>query len=57
MVGEKDILTPVKYANNMNNNFRNSDVIIVPAAAHLPNIENPEFFNHAVFTFLNNLKT
>lgn len=55
MVGEKDILTPVKYANNMNNNFRNSDVIIVPAAAHLPNIENPDFFNNAVFRFLNKL--
>ncbi len=56
MVGEKDILIPIKYAYNMNKNLRNSDVIIVPGAAHLPNIENPEFFNNAIFTFLNKLK-
>ena len=57
IVGEKDILTPIKYADNMRNNLKKSDIFIVPGTGHLPNIENPEFFNHAVFTFLNNLKT
>jgi pimeloyl-ACP methyl ester carboxylesterase len=56
MVGEKDILIPLEYANNMNKNLRNSDVTVVPGAAHLPNIENPEFFNNAIFTFLKKLR-
>ncbi len=56
IVGERDNLIPIKYSENMKNYLVKSEIVIVPGAGHLPNIENPEYFNNAVSRFLNNLK-
>ncbi len=45
LVGEHDQLTPPSAAQNMANNLRDAQIHILPDAAHLSNLENPEEFN------------
>jgi 3-oxoadipate enol-lactonase len=55
IVGEDDVITPVKFAINLKNKLINSNLVVVPDASHLSNIENHEFFNNAVSIFIDNL--
>ncbi len=53
--GEEDALIPVKEAQAMAAEIRGATLHLVPGAGHLPPLENPAIFNHAVREFLNTL--
>ncbi len=55
LVGEHDALTPVAAALSMHEKIRNSELIVIPKAAHMSNLENPEAFNSALKEFLERL--
>jgi 3-oxoadipate enol-lactonase len=52
MVGESDQLTPPAASEAMHERIPGSELFIVPGAAHLSNLENPEFFNEKLLGFL-----
>ena len=52
MVGEADQLTPPAASEAMHERIPGSELFIVPGAAHLSNLENPEFFNEKLLGFL-----
>jgi 3-oxoadipate enol-lactonase len=55
MVGEDDSGTPVAASEAMHKKISNSTLVILPSARHLSNVEQPEFFNTNLLTFLKNL--
>ncbi|OGP70512.1 MAG: 3-oxoadipate enol-lactonase [Deltaproteobacteria bacterium RBG_16_50_11] len=55
MVGEDDPGTPVSASEAMHKRISNSKLVIIPSARHLPNLEQPEFFNTSLLTFLKGL--
>jgi pimeloyl-ACP methyl ester carboxylesterase len=52
MVGEEDLLTPPLVAKAMHQSIGGSELIVIPAAGHLSNLEQPEAFNAALARFL-----
>ena len=52
MVGEDDPGTPVAASAAMHEQIQNSKMVVLPAAAHLSNIEQAEAFNTALLGFL-----
>jgi pimeloyl-ACP methyl ester carboxylesterase len=56
MVGEADQLTPPAASEAMHERIAGSELFIVPGAAHLSNIENPEFFNEKLLNFLKRIQ-
>jgi pimeloyl-ACP methyl ester carboxylesterase len=52
IVGELDIGTPPSDAQTMARGIRNARLEIIPAAAHLANLEQPDAFNRALLSFL-----
>ncbi len=52
MVGEQDMGTPVEVSQEMNRRIADSELVIIPSAAHLSNLEQPERFNAALLDFL-----
>ena len=52
MVGEEDILTPPDDARKMFALNRNAQIVVLPRAGHLPNLEQPGVFNEALSSFL-----
>jgi 3-oxoadipate enol-lactonase len=52
VVGEDDPGTPVAAARTIHEHIKESELAIIPAAAHLSNLEQPEAFNNAVVTVL-----
>ena len=55
LVGEHDKITPPELSEKMNALIPNSNLQIVPNAAHLSNLENPEEFNGHLLNFLSEL--
>jgi 3-oxoadipate enol-lactonase len=55
LVGELDKITPPALAHQMHDLIPNSDLHVIPDAAHLSNLENPEEFNRHLLDFLKNL--
>lgn len=53
VVGEQDMGTPVAAAEVLHREIRQSKMVVIKNAAHLPNIEQTETFNTAVLEFLN----
>jgi 3-oxoadipate enol-lactonase len=53
--GEDDQLIPVKEAEVMEQSIPNSQLIILPEAGHLANMEQPDKFNQALVAFLDTL--
>jgi 3-oxoadipate enol-lactonase len=53
IVGEQDMGTPVEAARAIHQNLPGSELKIIPAAAHLSNIEQAGEFNQAMIGFLN----
>jgi len=53
--GENDTFTPPQVMKTMKDKIRNSEFIVVPGAAHMTPLENPEYFNKAVKKFLSKL--
>jgi 3-oxoadipate enol-lactonase len=52
LVGEKDVTTPPRDSQLMHNKIAGSELHLIPNAAHLSNLENPEEFNKHLFAFL-----
>ena len=52
MVGEDDPGTPVAASAAMHEQIQNSKMVVLPAAAHLSNIEQAQAFNTALLDFL-----
>ncbi len=52
LVGEKDVTTPPANSQLMHEKIAGSELHIIPAAAHMSNIENPSVFNQHLLTFL-----
>ncbi len=54
MWGERDnAIAPYERSAEIAYSLREpGQVVVVPHAGHLPNVDNPEFFNHAVATFI-----
>ncbi len=52
LVGELDAITPPSAAEAMQKQIPGSELCIVPHAAHMSNLENPEFFNEKLLGFL-----
>jgi pimeloyl-ACP methyl ester carboxylesterase len=52
VVGEEDIVTPPSAAEAMHRGIAGSELIRIPGAGHLSNLEEPEAFNAALARFL-----
>ncbi len=52
MVGEEDPGTPVSASKEMHERIAGSEIVIIPSARHLSNVEQPEIFNKALLDFL-----
>jgi 3-oxoadipate enol-lactonase len=52
IVGEQDAGTPVEMAREIHAAMPGSELVIIPSASHLSNIEQPEAFNRALGEFL-----
>ena len=55
LVGELDKLTPPSISQMMQSKLPNSELYIIPGAAHLSNLENPAEFNKHLLEFLKHL--
>jgi 3-oxoadipate enol-lactonase len=52
MVGEEDPGTPVAASQAMHSQIQHSQLVVIPQAAHLSNIEQADVFNDHLMTFL-----
>ena len=52
IVGKDDPGTPVSMAEDIHRALPGSELVIIPAAAHLSNLEQPDDFNHALGKFV-----
>lgn len=52
LVGELDKTTPIAFAQYLNMHLKNSKMQIIPNAAHMSKMENPDAFNRALLEFL-----
>jgi pimeloyl-ACP methyl ester carboxylesterase len=55
VVGEEDTLTPPDEARKMAAFRPNAQLVVLPRAGHLPNLERPEAFNETLHAFLSGL--
>ncbi len=55
IVGADDKLTPVKYAQYLHDQIRNSKLVIIPGAGHSVMLERYRLFNEALTAFLDSL--
>jgi len=52
IVGEQDLGTPVAASQAIQDNLPGAELLVIPSAAHISNIEQPAIFNIAVRDFL-----
>ena len=52
LVGEKDVTTPPENSQMMHANIPGSELHIIPRAAHMSNLENPDVFNEHLMNFM-----
>jgi 3-oxoadipate enol-lactonase len=52
IVGEQDPGTPSSMSRSMHEQIAGSELVILPSAAHLSNMEQPEAFNQTMTSFL-----
>ncbi|MDD8018289.1 MAG: alpha/beta fold hydrolase [Bacteroidota bacterium] len=55
LVGEKDTLTPPTAAQAMKDKIPNAQLFLIPKAAHMSNVENPEDFNTHLVEFVSKI--
>ncbi|HET9425357.1 MAG TPA: alpha/beta fold hydrolase [Gemmatimonadaceae bacterium] len=55
VVGDEDVVTPIKEARAMHEAIRGSRLEVVPGAGHLSNLERPAAFNAALSDFVGSL--
>lgn len=56
IVGEHDHGTPPEMARQIQANLRGSKLVVIPSAAHLSNVEQPQAFNDALVAFLDGVR-
>ena len=52
MVGDEDVATPPAEAQYMKDRIPGADLVVLPQAGHLSNLEQPHKFNQALLSFL-----
>lgn len=52
VVGENDVVTPPSMARDIRDGIGGSELVVVPDAAHLANLEQPDVFHDALSRFL-----
>lgn len=52
IVGEQDAGTPVAMSQAIHSAIKGSELVVIPSASHLSNLEQPEKFNQALTGFL-----
>jgi 3-oxoadipate enol-lactonase len=52
IVGEEDILIPLKYSKILNEKIQGSKLVIIKECGHVPPIEKPDEFNRILLDFL-----
>lgn len=52
IVGDQDVGTPVAMSQAIHNAIPGSELVIIPSASHLSNLEQPQAFNRALTDFL-----
>lgn len=52
VVGEEDTLTPPAFSAEMHRAIHGSELVTIPKAGHMSNLEQPEAFNNALARFL-----
>jgi 3-oxoadipate enol-lactonase len=52
IVGEHDGVTPPEAARNLHEHIGGSELVVIPGAGHISNMEAPEAFNGALAEFL-----
>lgn len=52
IVGDQDVGTPVAMSQAIHNAIPGSELVIIPSASHLSNLEQPQAFNDALADFL-----
>lgn len=52
IAGDKDMVTPIWCSQYLNQNIKNSQLVIIPNAGHLSMLEQPEIFNNVLNKFL-----
>ena len=52
MVGEQETAAPVEVSRAIHAAIPGSELVIIPSASHLSNLEQPEAFNRALLSFL-----
>lgn len=57
LVGEKDVTTPPSASEAMRGKIPRSEIFVIPGAAHMSNLENPEVFNNHLVNFLRRVDT
>jgi pimeloyl-ACP methyl ester carboxylesterase len=57
LVGEFDTTTPPAASQAMHERITGSELYLVPQAAHMSNLENPDFFNEKLLYFLKRVST
>ena len=53
IVGEQDAGTPIEMSREIHAAMPGSELVVIPSASHLSNIEQPDAFNKALGAFLN----
>lgn len=56
IVGEDDDLTPPAVNEAIQRELRDARLVLIPRAGHMSNMEQPEAFNHALWTFVTGLR-
>jgi 3-oxoadipate enol-lactonase len=56
LVGEADKVTPPALSEAMQRQIPNSELHVIPGAAHMSNLENPAEFNKHLISFLNRVR-
>jgi pimeloyl-ACP methyl ester carboxylesterase len=55
IVGEEDVLTPPEDARKMQALNAGAELVVLPRAGHLPNLEQPQLFNDRLHAFVSAL--
>jgi pimeloyl-ACP methyl ester carboxylesterase len=55
IVGDEDTLTPPAEAQKMADAIQSAELVVIPRAGHMSNLERPEAFNAALGSFLSRL--
>lgn len=55
VVGAEDGFTPVGVAEYMHQRIRDSRLVVIPDAGHIPNMEQPDLFNEALTAYLTSI--